>query len=94
MGVHLCHSIIRGMLVQIIVSQSMANNIMNENTEHPNELITKAELARRLKVTPRTITAWTKRLRLPHIKAGYAVRFNWRNVENHLNIHFGKGMDS
>lgn len=64
---------------------------MKENTEHPYELLTKAELARRLKVTPRTITAWTQRLRLPHIKAGHAVRFDWQSVKSHLHLHYGKG---
>jgi len=66
--------------------------LRNNNME--NDLITKAELARRLKVTPRTITAWTQRLRLPHYKAGRAVRFDWQSVKNHLHLHYGKGVDS
>ncbi len=65
---------------------------MEKPQDSINELITKDELARRLKVTTRTINEWMNHLRLPHIKAGRAVRFNWTSVVNHLERHYGKGV--
>lgn len=45
------------------------------------ELITKAELSKKLKVTQKTIENWVKSGRISHIKIGTStVRFDWRRV--------------
>ncbi|QQL44229.1 helix-turn-helix domain-containing protein [Sulfuriroseicoccus oceanibius] len=46
----------------------------------PNELIDTAELARRLKVTRRSIDNYRAQGRIPAIKIGQCVRFNWLRV--------------
>jgi hypothetical protein len=44
------------------------------------ELLTKQELAARLKKTPRCIEQWMRRRYLPYIKIAHTVRFRWRDV--------------
>ena len=61
---------------------------------HETELITKNELANRLKVSTRTISQWMSLRRLPHLKIGKSVRYDWRAVVSHLERHFGKGLPS
>ena len=48
---------------------------------HPGEeLLTKHELAARLKKSPRCIEQWMRRHYLPYIKIAHTVRFRWRDV--------------
>jgi hypothetical protein len=48
---------------------------------HPgDELLTKQELAARLKKTPRCIEQWMRRGYLPYIKIAHTVRFKWHDV--------------
>jgi excisionase family DNA binding protein len=43
-------------------------------------LLTKQNLAPRLKCSVRTVDEWMRRGRLPYIKVGKAVRFRWGDV--------------
>ena len=45
-----------------------------------DELLTKRELAARLKKTPRCIEQWMRKRYLPYIKIGHTVLFRWRDV--------------
>jgi len=45
-----------------------------------SELITKAELAKRLKVSTRTIDLWVNENRIPKIKINSSARFDWDDV--------------
>ena len=45
-----------------------------------DELLTKQELAARLKKTPRCIERWMRRGYLPYIKIAHTVRFRWNDV--------------
>jgi hypothetical protein len=45
-----------------------------------DELLTKQELAARLKKTPRCIEQWMRRGYLPYIKIAHTVRFKWHEV--------------
>lgn len=50
-------------------------------TEH---FINKAEVARRLNKTLRTVDNWMARGILPYYKIGRSVEFKWSEVESHL----------
>jgi excisionase family DNA binding protein len=63
-------------------------------TQHENTadrlgdgLLTKRELARRLRLSLRTIDAWMRTKHLPYIKAGKTVRFRWEDVLEKLNAY-------
>lgn len=59
-----------------------------------NELITKKELARRLKVTTRTLTSWNKQMKLPHFKNNSRIiLYDWKVVMAYLVKHYGKNYD-
>ena len=49
------------------------------------ELITKTQLAKKLKVTTKTIENWTKDGLIPVIKINTQVRYNWSEVLEQLN---------
>ncbi len=53
-----------------------------------DELITKDELARRLKKAPRTIEKWQRLGMIPAIKVGTSVLYDWPDVRAHLSAHF------
>lgn len=44
------------------------------------DLLTKRELAARLKKSPRCIEHWMRRRYLPYIKIGHTVRFRWGDI--------------
>lgn len=61
-----------------------------KNNDMKNELINRKELARRLKITPRTVTTWTKRLNLPIIKGNSrSSLYDWEKVHAHLVKNYG-----
>ena len=64
---------------------------MNEDTNQvsalPEGFITKAEVAKRLNKTLRTVDNWMKRGLLPYFKIGRSVAFKWSDVETHLANH-------
>jgi excisionase family DNA binding protein len=49
--------------------------------ERANEgLLTKQELAKRLRRSPRTVDAWMREGRLPYLKVSKSVLFDWGDV--------------
>ena len=52
-----------------------------------DELITKRELARRLRLSTRSIDAWMRTKHLPFLKIGKTVRFRWSDVMEKLGSH-------
>jgi len=54
----------------------------------PEGMITKMELARRLKKTIRTVENWQAKGIVPFIKTGRSVLFKWCDVEKHLKDNF------
>lgn len=57
---------------------------------HPSEaMLTKRELAERLKMTVRTVENWQRRGFLPYMKVGRMVLFHWPDVLEHLKSRFG-----
>jgi len=59
--------------------------------DHPQDegFITRAELARRLRKSERTIQEWTRRGFLPCVKAGRSVLYYWLDVKRHLRERHG-----
>ena len=55
-----------------------------------SELITKTELAKRLKVSTRTIDLWVNENRIPKIKINSSARFDWNDVLDALKEQNGK----
>jgi len=53
--------------------------------------ITKAELARRLRKTTRTVEIWMAKNYLPFLRIGRSVLFYWPAVQAHLHRQFGSG---
>lgn len=49
-----------------------------------SDLLTKSELAGKLRLSRRTIDAWMRTKHLPYIKAGKTVRFRWEDVLSKL----------
>ncbi len=52
-------------------------------------MLTKRELAERLKMTVRTVENWQRRGFLPYMKVGRMVLFHWPDVLEHLKSRFG-----
>ena len=52
------------------------------------EMLTKKELAARMKVTVRTIENWQRRGVLPFVKVQKVVLFQWTDVIEHLRANF------
>jgi hypothetical protein len=53
-----------------------------------DEMLTKRELAAKLKVTVRTVEKWKSAGVLPHIKISQVVLFHWADVIDHLRANF------
>ena len=51
-------------------------------------MLTKKDLAAKLRVTVRTIENWQRAGHLPFIKISSVVLFHWPAVLDHLNTHF------
>jgi excisionase family DNA binding protein len=64
----------------------MSNNT-HEAKDRPTELLTKAELAKRLNVTSRTIDNWRDEKILSAYKIMSQVRFDWGSVLAELELH-------
>ena len=59
------------------------------NTSPFEGLITKEELALRLKRSSRTVTRWMRQRRVPYLKIGHATLFNWDAVLSSLTREYG-----
>lgn len=57
---------------------------VSNSTSAPEGFIDKAEVARRLGKTPRTVEAWTKKGYLPVCKVGRSCLYRWRDIEARL----------
>lgn len=53
-----------------------------------DEMLTKHELAAKLKVSVRCIENWQRAGHLPFLKIGSVVLFIWTDVVSHLKTHF------
>ena len=53
---------------------------MQTQNQNSDSLITTAQLAARLSVSPRSIEQWVRRRQIPFIKIGRSVRFDYRAV--------------
>lgn len=60
---------------------------MTTNSSATDGLLDKPELAVKLRISKRTVDAWMKKRRLPFIKIGKTVRFNWQDVLAKLGQH-------
>ena len=61
---------------------------LSVNTADGHLLLTKPEVATRLRKTTRTIDTYMTRGILPYFKIGRSVLFNWTDVQRHLDKHF------
>ena len=68
-------------------------NNQNETVEHnstnqphlgPEAFIGKAEVARRLGKTPRTVEVWSKKGYLPFVKVGRSCLYRWADIQARL----------
>ena len=53
-----------------------------------DEMLTKQELAAKLKVTVRSIENWQRAGYLPYIRISSVVLFHWPEILDHLKTHF------
>jgi hypothetical protein len=58
------------------------------SSDRPDEMLTKKELAAKLKVTVRTIENWQADGLLPYLKISSVVLFHWPDVIHRLNSNF------
>ena len=56
------------------------NNISALPPPNYTEIITQDELCKRLMISKPTIIRWAKKKKIPLIKIGKSVRFNWQSV--------------
>jgi excisionase family DNA binding protein len=54
------------------------------------ELLTKQEIAARVRASTRTIDNWRKKLGMPHRKVGHLIRFSLAEVLDWLKKNFGR----
>jgi len=60
-------------------------NEIPDNSSRPDEqYISKLEMARRMDVSSRTIEIWMREEKVPFVKIGRTVRFNWGDIREHL----------
>ena len=56
------------------------NNISANPPPHAIEIITQDELCKRLMTSKPTLIRWVKKKKIPSIRIGRSVRFNWQKV--------------
>lgn len=56
-------------------------------TQDGDSLLTKRELAERLRVSTRTVDEWMRQKRLAFLKCGKTVRFRWSDVLEKLQTY-------
>jgi predicted DNA-binding transcriptional regulator AlpA len=57
---------------------------MSVETEVSLELLTKKQLVEKLGISPRTLDGWMASRKIPVIKVGGIIRFNWSRVREAL----------
>lgn len=67
-----------------IMSEAKTEVTAGQPTPPLEGFIGKAEVARRLNKTLRTVDNWMQRGILPYYKIGRSVEFKWSEVETHL----------
>jgi hypothetical protein len=65
-------------------SNSTAATTTNQASATLPDLLTKQEVAARLRRTPRCIELWMRKRYLPYIKIGRSVYFRWSDVSAQL----------
>lgn len=66
-------------------ASSVPNSATSANHTHDLEaFIDKAEVARRLGKTTRTVEVWSKKGYLPFVKVGRSCLYRWRDIEARL----------
>jgi excisionase family DNA binding protein len=60
-------------------------------TRNVDEVLTVRELARRLRVSERTLFTWTKQRGLPVVRVGKTLRFLWAHVREWLDSQTNNG---
>ena len=69
----------------------MTNEIQttqDQPTRAAGEMLTKSELAGRLRIKPRTVENWQRRGILSYIKVGKVVLFHWPDVVAYLKCNY------
>jgi hypothetical protein len=61
---------------------------LNPVLETPPDFINKAEVARRLNKTVKTVDNWMKRGILPYYKLAHTVTFRWPEIEAQLQANY------
>jgi excisionase family DNA binding protein len=62
-----------------------------EMDKQPQEYMTRAELAKELRVGERTVDSWVSRGVLPCIRIGRVTRFHRATVQDYLKKHYEHG---
>jgi excisionase family DNA binding protein len=66
------------------------NNISGNPPPQELEIINQEELCKRLMISKPTIIRWVKKKKIPVIRIGRAVRFNWQSVIEALEFQKNK----
>ena len=66
------------------------NNISANPPPQAIDIITQDELCKRLMISKPTIIRWVKKKKIPTIRIGRSVRFNWQSVIEALESHKNK----
>ena len=78
-------------------SQPAASQAAAQISNLADGFISKAEVARRLGKTARTVEQWMRRGIIPYLKIGKGRRatvlFKWADIEVHLKTNYGVGGD-
>ena len=59
---------------------NIMDNINNNSPPEYNEIITQDELCKRLQISKPTVIRWVKKKKIPEIKIGGLVRYNYPSV--------------
>ena len=77
----------------VLKNRAYLCGVMNHNTAtapgltataNTDEVLEKLEIAKRLKISTRTLDQWMSAGRVPFLKIGKTVRFRWADVLAHL----------
>jgi hypothetical protein len=71
------------------VNENYIQTDVKDAAPHYDGLMTKPQIAARLCRCPRTIDDWVKKRRLPYLKIGRAILFDWPQVREYLHHNFG-----